>query len=426
MTQGGSQNPVSAEGPFGGSAFSLVKDVMMKNTALTGIAAALAGLCLGALMAGFVPGPGPRAPEWRGRMVSGRAGLRLPFNPVMAQAVDRRRLSRVEEKPAAASDAAHAASSLYLEGWTVGMMAESDPVTGSLEHDPALPPLPASGAPGLAVASLTDGGDAPGGESPRWVRQAAGGPVCAMLIPLTLDLPESSLSGLSMAARAARYQDTVNVYARKYGLDASLVMAIMQVESGFNPTLISSRNAHGLMQVVPATAGDEVHRWLGRSGRPTASELLNPDNNIRYGVSYLYLLRTRHLEGIRDPRSLEYCVVASYNGGSGAVLRHFGRTRDEAFAAINALSPHEVLARLTQTFPAWETRAFVRKVLALRPAFYGQGGMLAEGETAREAAPVAVSAGSDSVAEVEKLQRAQLDAMRQGAGRNGSSRADRV
>ena len=93
------------------------------------------------------------------------------------------------------------------------------------------------------------------------------------------------------------------------------------------------------MQVVPATAGDEVHRWLGRSGLPTASELLNPDNNIRYGTSYLHLLRTRHLEGIRDPQSLEYCVIAAYNGGSGAVLRHFGRTREEAFAAINELSP---------------------------------------------------------------------------------------
>ena len=399
------------------------------NTHITGTAVALACLGLGALMAGFVPSPGPRAPEWRGRLVSSQAALRLPFSPVVMQPVDRRRLSRVVEEPAAASDAAHAASSLYLEGWTVGMVTDSDPAAAPDPADmaswqaPHALALPVSGAPDSAVASLPGGGEAlgPDGVPLRFTRRQAGpgGPVCALLTPLTLRLresrqPESPLSGLSMAARAARYQETVNLYARKYGLDASLVMAIMQVESGFNPSLISPRNAHGLMQVVPATAGDEVHRWLGRSGRPTASELLNPDNNIRYGISYLHLLRTRHLEGIRDPQSLEYCVIASYNGGSGAVLRHFGRTRDEAFAAINALSPQEVLARLTRSFPAWETRAFVGKVLALRPMFYGSGGMPA-GDAASDSA-------AGSVAEVEKRQRAQLDAMRRQPGQDEASR----
>lgn len=409
----------------------------MMNKRVTGTAVALACLCLGALMAGFVPSPGPRTPEWRGRMVNSQAALRLPFSPVVMQATDRRRLSRVVEEPAAASDAAHVASSaylesLYLEGWTVGMVTERDPLPGFTAHgssgmppwQPLHAPVLAGAAPGLAVAGLPGDGEAlsPAGMPAHWARResAPGGPVCAILTPLTLRLPESrlpasALSGLSMAARAARYQETVNLYARKYGLDAALVMAIMQVESGFNPSLVSSRNAHGLMQVVPATAGDEVHRWLGRSGRPTASELLNPDNNIRYGISYLHLLRTRHLDGIRDPQSLEYCVIAAYNGGSGAVLRHFGRTREDAFAAINALSPHEVLSRLTRTFPAWETRAFVGKVLALRPMFYGQGGVLAEGETARAGAAVAPAA-SDPVAEVEKRQRAQLEAMRQWSG----------
>lgn len=412
------------------------------NTHVTGTAVALACLGLGALMAGFVPSPGPRAPEWRGRMVSSQAAVRLPFSPVVMQAEQRRRLSRVVEEPVAASDAARVASSsslegpylegLYLEGWTVGMVTEPDPMPGSVAHGPAdispwqplhAPVLPAGAVPGLALASLPGDGDplSPAGMPAHWARHEAGGPVCAMLAPLTLRLPESSLSpspvsGLSMAARAALYQETVNLYARKYGLDASLVMAIMQVESGFNPSLISSRNAHGLMQVVPATAGDEVHRWLGRSGQPTASELLNPDNNIRYGISYLHLLRTRHLEGIRDPKSLEYCVIAAYNGGSGAVLRHFGRTREEAFAAINALSPHEVLTRLTRTFPAWETRAFVSKVLSLRPMFYGQGGMLAEGEAARDVAAAVAAPAPDSVAAVERRQHAQLEAMRQQAG----------
>jgi membrane-bound lytic murein transglycosylase C len=158
----------------------------------------------------------------------------------------------------------------------------------------------------------------------------------------------------------------VERYADKFGLDVPLVLAIIQTESGFNPNLISSRNAHGLMQVVPATAGGEVHRWLGRDGQPSSTELLSPDVNIRYGMTYIHLLRSKHLEGVHDPQSLEYCVIASYNGGSGAVLRLFGSKREDAVAAINKLSPQEVLAMLTEKFPAQETRHFVRKVLQFR------------------------------------------------------------
>lgn len=409
------------------------------NKYLTGTAVALAFMGLGALMAGFVPGPGSRAPEWRGRMVASPTEARLPLSFVVLRPADRMSLSRVPEEPAAALDAASlgdegTASPLYLDGWTVGIVTEHGPTAASAPRGPApgaMPPrrpLPSliavfGGEPGLTSAVPAGEGEAltPDGMPLRWVRQGPGpgGPVCALPSLPTLELPESVLPepgfrSLSMSARASRYRETAERYARKFGLDTSLVLAIMQVESGFNPSLISSRDAHGLMQVVPATAGDEVHRWLGRSGLPTASELLNPDNNIRYGTSYLHLLRTRHLEGIRDPQSLEYCVIAAYNGGSGAVLRHFGRTREEAFAAINELSPQEVLTRLTESFPARETRSFVNKVLNTRAMFLAHGGVVASAEAKRVSAPTASVAPSlsESRVEVEKRQRAQLEAMR--------------
>lgn len=384
---------------------------------LTGTALALACMGLGALLAGFVPGHGLRPPEWRGRVSGSLSGARLPLADVVAQDAERHRLNRVPEEPARVADARDASFPLYLDGWTVGILTENGPAVASAPR--GLPGAALPQSPLRHVVPAAGEGEllTPDGHPVRWARQGPGpgGPVCFTLPTLKLDLPEAGFRALSMPARASRYQESVERYARKYGLDTSLVLAIMQIESGFNPTLISARDAHGLMQVVPATAGDEVHRWLGRSGIPTASELLNPDNNIRYGTAYLHLLRTRHFEGVRDPQILEYCVIAAYNGGSGAVLRHFGRTREEAVAALNELSPQDVLTRLTESFPARETRAFVRKVLASRRQFLASGGPAAPVAASvvakapvRDAAPAVPTMRAD----VEKQQRAQLEALR--------------
>lgn len=173
----------------------------------------------------------------------------------------------------------------------------------------------------------------------------------------------------SLQQRALRYKDIVERNAARFNLRPDLIYAVIYTESSFNPSLISSRNAHGLMQVVPRTAGGEVHAWLGREGSPSSEELLDPETNIRYGTSYLHLLLTRHLHLIQDPRSREYCAIAAYNIGSGAMLRVFGTTRESAFETINTLTPEGVRDKLLQSLPSRETRAFLEKVLASRSYF---------------------------------------------------------
>lgn len=420
---------------------------------MTGAVVVLTCLGLGGLLAGFVPGPAPRGPEWRGRLQTSLDASRLPLVDTVRQdsPEQRIRLNRTLEQTTFETEDDAALSLLQLEGWSVSILTEDGPAAVTTPRSllgAALsrPPAGVVSDEGeqawmnavLEVAVLAGEGEplAPDGRPLRWTNRRPGlaGPVCVVAPVLTLELPrpllpEPGFHSLSMLARAGRYQETVRRYARKYGLDTSLVLAIMQTESGFNPTLISSRDAHGLMQVVPHTAGDEVHRWLGRSGLPTASELLNPDNNIRYGTAYLHLLRTRHLEGVQDPRSLEYCVIAAYNGGSGAVLRHFGPSREEAFAAINAMSPQDVLNRLTQDFPARETRLFVRKVLASRQQFMARadGGIAAPAHPdvqgasapARAVFRAPATPPAPSRETVEARQRAQLDAMRRWADDSG-------
>lgn len=168
---------------------------------------------------------------------------------------------------------------------------------------------------------------------------------------------------------ATKYKASVEKYAQRYDLAPDLVYAIIYTESSFDPTLISGRAAHGLMQVVPQTAGEEVHAWLGRSGIPNAESLLHPETNIRYGTAYFHLLLTRHLKGITNPVSREYCAIASYNGGPWRLFKAFGKTNEEALATINSMSPEAIKNFLIHKLPTRETRNFVKKVLSSRERF---------------------------------------------------------
>ncbi len=180
-----------------------------------------------------------------------------------------------------------------------------------------------------------------------------------------------SLAGLTefMRRNAEQYRPIVEKYASQYHIDPELIYALIHIESRFDPYLISNRAAHGLMQVVPNTAGGEVHRWLGFKGIPSRAALLEPETNIQYGTAYMYLLQNRYLSDISDDVSREYCAIASYNIGAARVLKTFGQTQEEAFAAINAMSPDRVREILLEKVPSGETRAFFAQVLDVRERF---------------------------------------------------------
>ncbi|WP_298494131.1 lytic transglycosylase domain-containing protein [uncultured Maritimibacter sp.] len=71
----------------------------------------------------------------------------------------------------------------------------------------------------------------------------------------------------------------INKWADHYGVPRELVHRQVKRESTYNP---GARNGpyYGLMQILPQTA-----RTMGHTG--PASELLNPDVNLQYGVKYL-------------------------------------------------------------------------------------------------------------------------------------------
>ena len=173
-----------------------------------------------------------------------------------------------------------------------------------------------------------------------------------------------------LTIRAAKYRELVEKTAERFDVSRNLVYAIMMVESDFNPFAVSQASAVGLMQVVPATAGSDVYRFLhDKAGAPSRQALFEPPTNITYGTAYLHLLGTRFLGGINDPVSREYCVIAGYNGGAGSVLKTFDSDRTRAAKKINAMSPAGVYETLRSSLPYDETRRYLGKVLEAKKQF---------------------------------------------------------
>jgi membrane-bound lytic murein transglycosylase C len=171
-------------------------------------------------------------------------------------------------------------------------------------------------------------------------------------------------------AKIQRYRNLIENSARRYELDLDLVYAIIYSESDFSPTLVSNKSAMGLMQLLPSTASDEVHRFLyGRPGLVGYDELRAPEINIRYGTAYLHILLSRYFGEVQNPDSREYCVIAAYNMGPNRFLRLFGKTPEEATENINAMGADELYTELTQRLPLRETRYYVAKVRRMKGTF---------------------------------------------------------
>ena len=104
-----------------------------------------------------------------------------------------------------------------------------------------------------------------------------------------------------------KYTDSVEKYAREYGVESDLVYAVIRCESSFDKNAVSKSGAVGLMQILPETA-----EYITRiSGRNSAYDLSCAEDNIEVGVLYLNYLKNRFYS--------ETEILAAYNAGEGRV-----------------------------------------------------------------------------------------------------------
>ncbi|WP_099125579.1 membrane-bound lytic murein transglycosylase MltC [Xenorhabdus stockiae] len=162
--------------------------------------------------------------------------------------------------------------------------------------------------------------------------------------------------------RAHKYLPIVRKVAIKYGIDESLILAIIQTESSFNPYAVSRSDALGLMQVMQHTAGRDVFKMQGKSGQPSRNYLFDPENNIDAGAAYLAILQNIYLGEIQNVTSRRYAVITAYNGGAGSVLKVFSSDKKKAAQIINTMAPGDVYEVLTNKHPSAESRRYLIKV----------------------------------------------------------------
>jgi soluble lytic murein transglycosylase len=110
-----------------------------------------------------------------------------------------------------------------------------------------------------------------------------------------------------------RYQAIVRGHAKQYGIDPALLAAVIYSESRFRPHVRSAQGAIGLMQLLPSTAEGIATRTGGTAF--VASDLDDPEINVRYGSWYLRHLR-QHYKGHPDAMTL---ALAAYNAGMANV-----------------------------------------------------------------------------------------------------------
>lgn len=122
--------------------------------------------------------------------------------------------------------------------------------------------------------------------------------------PVPASVVERYLLGLPQ--HKLRYARLIQRLAPRFAVDSRLALAIARAESGFDPAAVSSRNAQGLMQLIPDTAE-----------RFGVRDTMDPEQNVRGGLAYLRWLLLRFEGNVA-------LASAAYNAGEGAVERHGG------------------------------------------------------------------------------------------------------
>ncbi|MBT2288094.1 lytic transglycosylase domain-containing protein [Paenibacillus albidus] len=150
-------------------------------------------------------------------------------------------------------------------------------------------------------------------------------------------VPGTTISGEITETVPTDYEELIQTASAKYGVPADLIKAVIDTESSFNPSVVSSAGAKGLMQLMDGTANG-----LG------VSDPFDPAQSIDGGVRYLSY-QLKRFDG------QEKMALAAYNAGPGRV------------AKLGVSNDQELMAKLEE-LPK-ETQSYIFKIERARAQY---------------------------------------------------------
>lgn len=102
------------------------------------------------------------------------------------------------------------------------------------------------------------------------------------------------------------FAELIRQAAKKYSLDVALLASVIRAESNFDARAVSTKNAQGLMQLMPGT-----------SSRLAVRNPFDPAQNIEAGAKYLRELLDRYKGNVS-------LALAAYNAGPDRVTQYNG------------------------------------------------------------------------------------------------------
>ena len=173
---------------------------------------------------------------------------------------------------------------------------------------------------------------------------------------------ETSVRMAAHTDRLSPFDELVRRHADASGFDWRLIVALMYLESRFDPRAVSRAGSRGLMQLQPATA-----RALG------VGDPFDPDAGIAGGVRYLAKLRQRFDDDIA-PRDRTWFALAA-NIGYAQVAR--ARRRAGSWGSIpragSAMSNRSCASSRADRRRRWgQTVNYVRTIRSLYDSYHLQ------------------------------------------------------
>lgn len=131
----------------------------------------------------------------------------------------------------------------------------------------------------------------------------------------------------------------IEKYSNKFGVDSSLVLALIKAESNFNPDAVSRADAKGIMQLT-----EDTFDFCNNALKTDTENIFAPEANICAGVWYLSYLLDRYNGNCEN-------ALAAYNAGASNV---------DKWLSDSSYSPD---GKTLKTIPFGETKRHIEKII---------------------------------------------------------------